>query len=504
MPDGRVFLVGAGPGDPGLITVRGLECLRTADAVVYDFLANPVLLREARADAEMIYVGKRGGDHTMGQEEINALLVAKGREGKTVCRLKGGDPFVFGRGGEEALALAEAGVAFEVVPGVTAGVAAPACAGIPVTHRTCTSAVTFVTGHEDPTKAESALDWAKLAGVGTLVVYMGVKRLPQTVERLVANGLSPDTPAALVRWGTMPQQETVTGTLADIVERGAAVQPPAVLVVGEVVGLREQLAWFEKRPLFGRCVVVTRSRTQASALSARLAALGADVIEMPSIRIEPPDSYAPLDAAIGRLREYGVLVFTSVNGVDAFFGRLALAGEDSRALPPIVAAIGPATAERLAEHGVRADCQPATFTGEALAEALAEQHDLADVSVLLPRAAEAPPTVVDALREAGAAVDEVAAYQTLVGAEPDTGTVERLMGGEVDIVTFTSSSTVRGFVAALGRERLPALPASVRFASIGPVTSATARDVGLTVAVEAAEYTIPGLVEAILHLDMPR
>jgi len=504
MADGCVYLVGAGPGDPGLITVRGLECLRTADAVVYDFLANAVLLREARADAEVIYVGKRGGDHTMGQEEINALLVAKGREGKTVCRLKGGDPFVFGRGGEEALALAEAGVAFEVVPGVTAGVAAPAYAGIPVTHRTCTSAVTFITGHEDPTKAESALDWAKLAGVGTLVVYMGVKRLPQTVERLVANGLSPETPAALVRWGTMPQQETVTGTLADIVERGAAIQPPAVLVVGEVVGLREKLQWFEGRPLFGRCVLVTRSRPQVSGLRTRLTELGAEAIEMPTIRIEPPDSYAPLDAAIGRLLEYGVLVFTSANGVDAFFGRLALAGKDSRALPPIVAAIGPATAERLAEHGVRADCQPATFTGEALAEALAEQHDLADVSVLLPRAAEAPPTVVDALREAGAAVDEVAAYQTLVGAEPDTETVERLMGGGVDLVTFTSSSTVRGFAAALGRERLPALPASVRFASIGPVTSVTARELGLTVAVEAAEHTIPGLVEAILHLFMPR
>ena len=249
---------------------------------------------------------------------------------------------------------------------------------------------------------------------------------------------------------------------------------------------------------------MTRSRTQASALSARLAALGAGVIEMPTIRIEPPESYEPLDAAIGRLREYGVLAFTSVNGVDAFFGRLALAGKDSRALPPIVAAIGPATAERLAEHGVRADCRPATFTGEALAEALAEQHDLSGVSVLLPRAAEAPPTVVDALREAGAIVDEVPAYQTLVGAEPDTETVERLMGGEVDIVTFTSSSTVRGFVAALGRERLSALPASVRFASIGPVTSATARELGLTVTAEAAEHTIPGLVEAILHLDTPR
>ena len=504
MPDGRVFLVGAGPGDPGLITVKGVACLRGADVVVYDFLANPVLLREAREDAELICVGKRGGKHTTSQEAINALLVEKAREGKTVCRLKGGDPFVFGRGGEEALALAEAGVAFEVVPGVTAGVAAAAYAGIPVTHRGLASSVALVTGHEDPTKQVSAVAWDKLAtGAGTLVVYMGVKRLPAVVQQLAANGLPPETPAAMVRCGTMPSQQTVTGTLADIVALAEGIEPPAVLIVGEVVSLRAQLAWFEKRPLFGRCVLVTRSRTQASKLSERLAALGAEVVEMPTIRIEPPDSCAPLDHAVARLDDYAWVAFTSVNGVDAFFARLGLAGKDSRALPR-VASIGAATSERLREHGIEPDCQPAKFTGEALVEAMAAQHGLSGQRVLLARAAEAPPTVPDGLTAAGALVDEVAAYRTVVGGEPDEATLERLMSGEADIVTFTSSSTVRGFVAALGQARLRELPSSVRLVSIGPVTSATARELGLTVAAEAAEHTIPGLVGTILALNLTR
>ena len=502
MSKGRVVLVGAGPGDPGLITVKGMACLRAADVVVYDFLANPRLLREAREDAELICVGKRGGTHTMKQDGINALLVAKASEGKAVCRLKGGDPFVFGRGGEEALALAEAGVAFEVVPGVTAGVAAPAYAGIPETHRGLTSSVAFVTGHEDPTKAMSAVAWDKLAtGAGTLVVYMGVKRLPTIVEELRANGLPADTPAAMIRCGTMPSQQTVAGTLNDIVALAAGVEPPAVLVVGEVVSLRQQLQWFERRPLFGRCVLVTRARTQAGALAARLEALGAEVLEMPAIRIEPPESYAPLDEAIAQLDGYHWVVFTSVNGVDAFFARLALGGRDARALPR-VAAIGPATRERLSENGIRADCQPEQFTGEALVEALGRQADLAGQRVLLARAAEAPPTVPEGLAALGAQVDEVAAYRTVVGADTDGEAIGRLMAGEVDWVTFTSSSTVRGFVAAVGRQRLSALSHATRFVSIGPVTSHAARELGLRVAVEAAEHTIPGVVEAILKLSV--
>jgi len=334
MRDGVVFLVGAGPGDPGLITLKGLEALRAADVVVYDALANPRLLREARPDAEMIGVGKRGGCHTMKQEEINALLVAKGLEGKRVCRLKGGDPFVFGRGGEEALALVDAGVAFEVVPGVTSGIAAPAYAGIPVTHRDATSSLAFITGHEDPTKQASALAWDKLAtGIGTLVVYMGVKNLPHIVERLTSNGRSPATPAAVVQWGTVARQRTVLGTLADIVHRAAGMEAPAILVVGEVAALRDKLQWFETRPLFGRRIVVTRSRAQASDLAEQLEALGAEVIEMPAITIEPPADWAPLDTAIAALATFDWVVFTSVNGVDGFFARLDAAGKDSRALP---------------------------------------------------------------------------------------------------------------------------------------------------------------------------
>ncbi|MBM4037059.1 MAG: uroporphyrinogen-III C-methyltransferase [Planctomycetes bacterium] len=530
MSNGIVFLVGAGPGDPGLIAVKGLEALRQADVVVYDALANPRLLREARADAELISAGKRGGCHTMKQDEINALLVAKGKEGKRVCRLKGGDPFVFGRGGEEALALAEAGVPFEVVPGVTAGIAAPAYAGIPVTHRGLAASVAFVTGHEDPTKEASDIAWDKLAtGVGTLVFYMGVKNLAQIVERLTARGLAAETPAAVVQWGTSPRQRTAVGTLSDIEERSAGIEAPAVLVVGKVAALREQLRWFDLRPLFGRRIVVTRARAQASELCQQLEALGAEVIEMPTIRIEPPADWAPLDRAIAELTRATVeggpcgrglraprgaetprpqsppspgfqwVLFTSVNGVDGFFGRLALAGKDARALPR-VAAIGPATAERLASHGIRPDCQPERFTGAELVQALAAQESIAGQRVLLPRAADVPETVRKGLEEAGAVVTEVDAYRTIVGGEADEEAVEQVAAGGVDFVTFTSSSTVRGFVQALGPARAAALPSSVRLVSIGPVTSETARELGLAIAAEAEKHTIPGLVATLRDL----
>ena len=497
---GIVFLVGAGPGDPGLITVKGLARLREADVVVYDALSSPRLLREARADAELISVGKRGGCQTMKQEEINALLVSKAKEGKRVCRLKGGDPFVFGRGGEEALELVAAGIPFEVVPGITAGIAAPAYAGIPVTHRDATSSLAFITGHEDPTKESSALAWDKLAtGIGTLVVYMGVKNLPHIVERLVSNGRSPQTPAAVVQWGTVPKQRTALGTLADIAARAAGMEAPAILVVGEVAGLRPQLQWFENRPLFGRCVVVTRSRAQASDLCEQLEGLGAEVLEMPTIRIEPPADLAPLDEAIARLGSYDWVVFTSVNGVDAFFERLERAGKDARALPA-VAAIGPATSDRLNEHGIRPDCQPQRFTGVELVAALSAREPLGGRRILLPRAAEAPDAVPKGLADAGATVDEVPAYRTAIATSADEETVQRLLAGEVDFVTFTSSSTVRGFVQAVGAGRVPAMPAATRFVSIGPVTSETARELGLALAAEAAEHTIPGLVKAMLGL----
>jgi uroporphyrinogen III methyltransferase/synthase len=500
MSHGIVFLVGAGPGDPGLITVKGLECLRTADVVVYDLLASPRLLAEARPDAELLCVGKRGGHHTMKQEAINALLVAKAKEGRCVCRLKGGDPFVFGRGGEEALALVEAGVPFEVVPGVTAGVAAPAYAGIPVTHRDCASSLALVTGHEEPGKALSAVAWDKLAtGAGTLVVYMGVKRLAETVRELRAGGLAADTPAALIQWGTLPRQRTAVGTLGNILEAGKGIEAPAVLVVGEVVRLRERLRWFDTLPLFGRTVVVTRSRTQASELSCRLEALGAEVIEMPTIRIEPPENWGQLDSTLQRLDTFDWVVFTSVNGVEAFFERLAAMGKDARALPQ-VASIGDATGERLTSFGIRADCQPPRFTSEALLEALVAQTDLRGLRVLLARATEAPDTLPDGLAARGAVVEVAPAYRTVTATGADEETLKRLQSGGVDFVTFTSSSTVRGFVEAVGRERVAALPATTRFVSIGPVTSATARELGLPIAAEAAEHTLHGLVAAILRL----
>lgn len=498
MSTGLVYLVGAGPGEPGLITVRGLEALRGADVVVYDALANPRLLREARGDAELVCVGKRGGRHTMKQEEINALLVAKAKEGRRVCRLKGGDPFVFGRGGEEALALAEAGVAFEVVPGVTAGVAAPAYAGIPVTHRGLAASVAFVTGHEDPTKEASGIDWDKLAtGVGTLVFYMGVKNLASIVAHLVAGGLAAATPAAVVQWGTLPRQRTAAGTLGDIEERAAGLEAPAILVVGKVVGLRERLGWFERRPLLGRRIVVTRARAQASGLCQALEGLGAEVLEMPTIRIEPPADWGPLDRAIAELDAFHWVLFTSVNGVDGFFGRLFLAGKDARALPR-VAAIGPATGERLTAHGIRPDCQPERYTGAELVAALAARESLAGRRVLLPRAADVPETVRLGLEGAGAEVVEVDAYRTIVGGPADEEAAGRILAGEVDAVTFTSSSTVRGFAEALGPSRLPSLPASVRFVSIGPVTTRTARELGLAIAAEAEVHTIAGLVAAVV------
>ncbi len=364
---GFVSLIGAGPGDPDLLTLRGAEALASADVVVYDYLANPALLVHAPPGAERIYVGKKAGSHTLSQDEISALLVKFALAGQRVARLKGGDPFVFGRGGEEALALVEAGVSFEVVPGVTSAVAAPAYAGIPVTHRGLASSFAVITGHEDPTKEESAVDWPRLAtGVDTLVFLMGVGNLPRIVEQLLAHGRPADTPVALVRWGTMPDQQTVSGTLVDITEKvkAAGLRPPAVTVVGPVAELREHLCWFEKRPLFGQRVLVTRTRQQASALSAQLRALGAEAIELPTIRIAPPEDWAPLDATIATLAVFDWIVFTSVNGVGHFWARLEAAGLDARALHGVrLAAIGPATAAELEARGLRADYVPDEVRG---------------------------------------------------------------------------------------------------------------------------------------------
>jgi uroporphyrinogen III methyltransferase / synthase len=498
-PKGVVFLVGAGPGDPGLITVRGRECVQWAQVLVYDYLANPRLVNLAPTACERIYVGKKAGAHTLKQEEINALLVAKCREGKRVVRLKGGDPFVFGRGGEEALALREAGCAFEVVPGVTAGVAATAYAGIPVTHRGLASAVTFITGHEDPDKEESAVDWESLGrSTGTLVFYMGVSNLRGIAARLIEAGRRADTPVALIQWGTWPAQRTLTGTLGDVAEKAEAAgfKPPAVTVVGDMVSLREQLSWFEERPLFGRRIVVTRSRAQASDLSRRLEALGAEVIEFPVIRIEPPEDRAPLEAAVGRVAEYQWIVFTSVNGADAFFAVLRAQGKDARALCGArVCAIGPATAARVAEHGLIVDLVPPEYVAESVAESFARVGGVSGARFLLPRAADARSFLREALEGMGAIVNEVVAYRTVLEAPQNVEDLQKqLLDGAVDAVTFTSSSTVRNFAQLVGEDCLRKAGEKVLFASIGPETTKTLREYTDARIGQAAEYTMSGLV----------
>jgi uroporphyrinogen III methyltransferase/synthase len=498
----KVYLVGAGPGDPGLITVKGRECIAAADVVIYDYLAAPSLLKHAAANAELIYVGKKGGDHTLPQDEINALMVAKARENKVVTRLKGGDPFVFGRGGEEAEVLVDAGIPFEIVPGVTSAVAAPAYAGIPLSHRKLTSTIAFVTGHEDPAKEASGIDWASLArGIGTLVFFMGVKNLPRIVAELTRHGRPPETPAALVRWGTMPQQLTVSGTLADIVTRvkQAGLKAPAIIVVGEVVGLRERLKWFENRPLLGKRIVVTRSRDQASDLVKALSDLGAECLECPTIRVTAPDDAGPLDRAIAELPVFDWIVFTSVNGVSWFFERLFAAGKDLRAVGHLrTAAIGPATAERLRRFGLSSDLVPENFRAEAIVAAF-RREEVRGKTILLPRAQEARQILPVELAAMGASVREVAAYKTEQASADAQDLVERLEERTVDLITFTSSSTVKNFNALLPSGRRPELTAGVPAACIGPVTADTARQMGFDVRIEARSYTIPGLVESILE-----
>jgi uroporphyrinogen III methyltransferase / synthase len=500
-----IYLVGSGPGDPGLFTLKGVRCMQEADAVVYDRLAPEALLRHAKPDAERIYVGKKPGNPTMSQEEISDLLVELGRAGKTVVRLKGGDPYVFGRGGEEALALIEAGLPFEVVPGVTSGMAAPAYAGIPVTHRGIATSVTFVTGHEDPTKGSQDVDWKKLAnGADTLVLYMGVGRLEEISTRLIEAGRSRETPVACVRWGTIPEQRTVTGTLEDIATRVAQanLRPPAIIVVGAVVALREKgLDWYERRPLFGRRVVVTRARAQAGELSAELERLGAEVHEFPTIEISPPEDFGPLDAAIRELDSFNLIVFTSVNGVEAFLVRLRYHGLDLRAVPrdAKVAAIGPATAERIEWAGLRVDVVPEEYRAEALIGAL-DVGTLAEVRVLIPRAKVAREILPEKLREAGAEVVVPPAYESVPLSEGKEDVSVRLQKGEIDCVTFTASSTVENFVGAFGADEAARLLSGTRIACIGPITADTARKRGLRVDAEADEYTISGLVEAVKDL----
>jgi uroporphyrinogen III methyltransferase/synthase len=481
---GRVHLVGAGPGDPGLLTVRAAELIAVADVILHDRLIPPEALAGARPDAEVAYVGKEGGGPQMPQEEIHRRLVEHARAGKVVVRLKGGDPFVFGRGGEEALVCREAGIPFEVVPGITAGVAATAYAGIPVTHRELASGVAFVTGHEDPSKPDSALDWPALAAFpGTLVFYMGVKALPRIAERLVACGRPPGEPVAVVERGTLPGQRTVLATLADVADRAAAeaIRAPAITVVGPVAALRDELAWLEERPLHGRTVAVTRARAQSSALAATLRALGAAVIEAPAIRT------TPLPAEVPDLAGYDLVCVTSPNGAHELFARLGEAGADARALAGrTVAAIGPGTARALEAHGIRADVVPARAVAEGLVEALA---GIELRRVLIARGREGREVLPDALRARGAEVDVLELYETV--AEPlDAGTARA--AAAADYLTFTSASTVRFFRDAAGSLDGP------RIASIGPATSAALREAGVEPALEASPHTPDGLVAALV------
>jgi uroporphyrinogen III methyltransferase / synthase len=502
---GKVYLIGAGPGDPSLITVKGQNLLRKAEVVIYDYLASTKLLEHVPAGAKLIYAGKKGGSqHAHTQAEINQMLVEHARTGKTVVRLKGGDPFIFGRGGEEIEELADAGIPFEVVPGVTSATAAATYAGVPITHRRFTSSVAFVTGHEDPLKPDTNIAWDKLAtGVGTLVFYMGIKNLPSIADNLIKHGRDRRTPVVVVRWASTPEQHSVQGTLENIAEvvREADIRPPALVVVGEVVQLREKINWFEKRPLFGRRILITRTREQASDLVARLEDLGAECVEWPTISLAPPDSWQDLDLELKRLADYQWLLFTSINAVKFFFNRLFAVGRDVRDLKGVrLAVVGTTTAEVLRTYGLVADLVPAEFTGEGLARALVAQG-VRGSKILLPRALEAREILPRLLREAGAELRVVPVYQNT---RPE-GKTEQLRAlfseKKIDVVTFTSSSTVTNFLymlnAAEPRE-LSLLLAGVRIAAIGPVTARTVEEAGLAVHIQPETFTISSLVDSIL------
>ena len=499
---GMCYLVGAGPGDPGLLTLRGKECIEKADVILYDYLSNAEFLNWAQPGAEKIYVGKKAKNHALPQGGINELLVEKTREGKIVTRLKGGDPLVFGRGGEEAQELREAGVPFEIVPGISSSIAGPAYAGIPVTHRAHNTQLTIFTGHEDPTKAESSLDFEQLATApGTKVMLMGVERLRIITDRLQEHGADPETPVALVRWATTGNQETVTGTIAtiaDVVEQ-TGFKAPAVAVFGGVVGLREELNWFEQRPLFGKRVVVTRTRAQAGNLSRQLRDLGADVLEIPTIRIEASqgDDVRGLAEMIGDCHRYDWLIFTSPNGVEYFFERFFQAYDDIRAIGGVrIAAIGPGTAAKLKEQGLAVDLLPEKAVAESMVEAFqSEIGSIENLTMLWIRAKGARDVLSERLNDAGVMLDEGIAYQTVPETTDPTGAVERFREEGADVITFTSSSTVECFLD-LGLE----LPPGMKIASIGPITSDTIRNHDLTVDIEAEKSDIPGLVEAVCRV----
>jgi uroporphyrinogen III methyltransferase/synthase len=501
MKNGTVYLVGAGPGDAGLLTMRGAELLGRADVVVYDALVNADLLRLAPKSAEVIYGGKRAKDHAIPQDELNSLLIAKAKEGKTVVRLKGGDPYIFGRGGEEAEELADAKIRFEVVPGVSSIVAGPNYAGIPLTHREHCSSFTVITGHEDPTKDESSLDWDAIAQQpGTKVILMGVQRIRQLSDSLVKAGMDANTPVGMVRWGTTGRQQSIEGTLAtiaDVVEK-TNFKAPAVTIIGGVVTLRNKLNWFEQRPLFGQRIVVTRTREQASQLSQHFTERGAEVLEIPTIRIEAPDDRTTLVEAMTGMGEYDWVVFTSPNGVTQFFEYFFKSFEDIRDIGPMqFAAVGPATAAKLKELHLKVDLMPQHYVTTDIAKAFKEYQSIENLRILILRAQVANPELVRALEELGAIVDDISVYKTVPETEDRSGAAERLAEEGADWITFTSSSTVQNFHARFNLPELLKKFPKLKTASIGPETSKALAALGLKPTVEAKVHTIDGLAKAV-------
>lgn len=495
---GTVFLVGAGPGDASLVTCKALDCISKADLIVYDHLVNTRLLSYSRKGAEKVYVGKVGGAHTLPQEKINHLLAEEAKDGKVVCRLKGGDPFIFGRGGEEGEYLAKRGISLEVVPGVTSAVAAPAYAGIPLTHRKVASSVAFITGSEAADKASSTIAWEKIAtGVDTLVFLMGVRNLPRIAAKLIEHGRHPHTPVALIEWGTLPQQRCVEGKLAEIatIAKKEKVRPPAIIVVGEVVNMRKHLRWFEDRPLFGKRILVTRAASQSPRTVEMIEELGGEPVEFPTIRIEPLVDYADLDAVIEALAEYDWIVFTSANGVEAFFSRLPQLAKDARSLSGVsICSIGPRTSDALQSLHLIPDLQAERFSSEGIVEEF-RKVGLRGKNVLLARSDLADETLPSSLESLGAKVKDIPCYRTVMG-QPDESVIADLMEGKIDVVMFTSASTARNFATIVGDD-LEKIPKGTLFASIGPVTTRTANEAGMEIQIEAGQYTIPHLIAAI-------
>ncbi|HYE31653.1 MAG TPA: uroporphyrinogen-III C-methyltransferase [Methylomirabilota bacterium] len=498
---GAVYLVGAGPGDPGLLTLRGAELLKNADVVVHDALVNPALVKLASKSAEIIYAGKRSGHHAIPQDDLNQLLVNHAKAGKTVVRLKGGDPYVFGRGGEEAEELAKAGVQFEVIPGISSIIAAPGYAGIPVTHREHSSVFTVITGHEDPTKEGSSVDWAQLARTpGTKIILMGAERIRVIADALMQHGLSPTTPAAMVRWGTTGQQQTITGTLKDIAGRAqeANLTAPAITVIGEVIELREKLNWFEKRTLFGQRIVVTRSRDQASELARKLLDRGADVLDIPTIKIAQPQNVGDLVDAIMGLNAYDWLVFTSPNGVKAFFDYFFKAFDDVRAIGGLrIAAVGPSTAAAVRSFHLNVDVMPEKYVSSAIVKALGDYQSLDNVRILLMRAEVANREITAKLEERGAIVDDVACYRTVPETEDELGVAADFLEKGADWLTFTSASTVENFHNRFNLPEVAKRFPNLKFASIGPETTKKLLEHGLKPTTEADPHNLDGLVSAI-------